>query len=181
LWRFSFTGKVGKLNEVGLHTYMNWTMEVDKTYTTGGNNPDRPSSDPTKTADGDRIGHPKNRNGFIADVGTNMTVTFDNGAVPLTGLILCGMQDSVDNNNNGVTPTDTLTGTQTPGSYKISYQTESGSWKELGTLETGGKVMNYFELDGGNEVMVKAFKIHIDGWARVMEVEAVQMIEYTIQ
>ena len=181
LWRFSFTGKVSKLNEVGLHTYMNWTMEEDKTYTTGGNNPDRPSSDPEKTADGDRIGHPKNRNGFIADVGTNMTVTFNNGAVPLTGLILCGMQDSVDNNNNGVTPTDTLTGTQTPGSYKISYQTESGSWKELGTLETGGKVMNYFEFDGGNEVMVKAFKIHIDGWARVMEVEAVQMIEYTIQ
>lgn len=178
-WRFVFTGEVTRLNEVGLHTYMNWTLEKEKTYTTGGNNPDRPSSDPTKTADGNRIGHPKNRNGFIADAGSNMTVTFEN-ALPMTGVILSGMQDSVDNNNDGVTPTDTLTGTQTPAAYSLSYQDETGKWVELGSKVTGGKVLNYFEFAEGAVVNVQAVKIHLSGWARVMEVEAVQMIDYTV-
>ena len=179
-WRFSFTGTVNKLNEVELHTYMNWTMEVAKTYTTGGNNPNRPSSDPEKTADGNRIGYPKNRNGFIVDVGSNMTVTFDNGAYPMTGLILSGMQVAVDDNNDGVIPDAMLTSDRAPATYTISYMNESGKWVNLGELGTASKVLTYFEFDGGNEVMVKAVKIHINGWARVMEVEAVQMIDYTL-
>ncbi len=178
-WRFSFTGKVNKLNEVELHTYMNWTMEAEKTYTTGGNNPDRPSSNPEKTADGDRIGHPKYQSGFIADVGTNMTITFTQ-AHPMTGIILSGMQLDVDENMNGVTPTDVLTSDRAPASYTLSYQKEDGSWVNLGTLDTAKKVLTYFEFAEGNEVSVKAIKIHIDGWARLMEAEAVQVINYTI-
>lgn len=179
-WRFSFTGTVKELNEVELHTYMNWTLEVPKTYTTGGNNPDRPSSDPTKTADGNRIGHPKNKNGFIADVGTNMTVTFDNGAYPMTGVILSGMQLEVDENMDGVIPTDILTSDRAPASYEISYRKEDGTWVTLDKTDSAKKVLTYVEFDNGNEVMVTAIKIHISGWARVMEVEAVQMIDYTL-
>ena len=179
LWRLSFSGTVNKLNEIELHTYMNWTLEAEKTYTTGGNNPDRPSSNPAKTADGNRIGHPKNQNGFIADVGTNMTVTFTE-AYPMTGMILSGMQLSVDENSDGVIPTDSLTSDRAPGSYAISYQKEDGTWVKLDTFQTGQKVLTYVEFDGGNEVMVQAVKIHIDGWARLMEAEAVQMIDYTI-
>lgn len=179
LWRFNFSGNVNKLNEIELHTYMNWTLEAEKTYTTGGNNPDRPSSNPAKTADGDRIGHPKYQNGFIADVGTNMTVTF-NEAYPMTGMMLSGMQLSVDENADGVIPTDSLTSDRAPGAYIISYQKEDGSWVKLDTFQTGQKVLTYVEFAGGNEVMVQAVKIHIDGWARLMEAEAVQMIDYTI-
>ena len=178
-WRFSFTGKVNKLNEVELHTYMNWTMEATKTYSTGGNNPNRPSSNPEKTADGNRIGHPKYQNGFIADVGTNMTVTFEQSH-PMTGVILSGMQVDVDENMDGVIPTEMLLSDRAPASYDISYQKEDGTWEKLGPLDTAKKVLTYFEFDNGNEVMVKAIKIHISGWARVMEVEAVQMIDYTI-
>ncbi len=178
-WRFSFSGTVTALNEVELHTYMNWTLEEEKTYTTGGNNPDRPSSNPAKTADGNRIGHPKNQNGFIADVGTNMTVTFTK-AYPMTGVILSGMQRSVDDNSDGVIPDDMLTSDRAPASYTISYQTEDGAWVSLGTKDTGGKVLTYFEFAEGLEVNVQAIKIHIDGWARLMEAEAVQMINYTL-
>ena len=178
-WRFSFTGTVIKLNEVELHTYMNWTMEAEKSYTTGGNNPDRPSSNPTKTADGNRIGHPKNQNGFIADVGSNMTITFTK-AYPMTGVILSGMQLSVDENSDGEIPDDILTSDRAPASYTISYQKEDGAWVNLGKLDTAQKVLTYFEFDEGNEVMVQAVKIHIDGWARLMEAEAVQMINYTL-
>ena len=178
-WRFSFTGTVIKLNEVELHTYMNWTMEAEKSYTTGGNNPDRPSSNPAKTADGNRIGHPKNQNGFIADVGSNMTINFTK-AYPMTGVILSGMQLSVDENSDGEIPDDVMTSDRAPASYTISYQKEDGEWVNLGTLDTAQKVLTYFEFDEGNEVMVQAVKIHIDGWARLMEAEAVQMINYTL-
>ncbi|MBP3577003.1 MAG: glycosyl hydrolase 115 family protein, partial [Lachnospiraceae bacterium] len=178
-WRFTFYGTLTALNEVELHTYMNWTMEAEKTYTTGGNNPDRPSSDPAKTADGNRIGHPKNRNGFIADVGSNMTITFTK-AYPMTGIMLSGMQRSVDDNSDGVIPDDMLTSDRAPASYTISYQTEDGNWVSLGTLDTAGKVLTYFEFAEGNEVNVQAIKIHMDGWARLMEAEAVQMIDYTL-
>ena len=178
-WRFSFNGSVTALNEVELHTYMNWTMEAEKTYTTGGNNPDRPSSNPSKTADGNRIGHPKNQNGFIADVGSNMTITFTE-AYPMTGIMLSGMQRSVDDNSDGVIPDDMLTSDRAPASYTLSYQTEDENWVSLGTLDTAGKVLTYFEFAEGNEVNVRAIKIHIDGWARLMEAEAVQMINYTL-
>jgi len=178
-WRFCFTGTVTKLNEVELHTYMNWTMEAEKTYTTGGNNPNRPSSNPAKTADGNRIGHPKNQNGFIADVGSNMTITFTK-SYPMTGVILSGMQLSVDENSDGEVPDDVMTSDRAPASYTISYQTADGSWVNLGTLDTAKKVLTYFEFDNGNEVMVQAVKIHIDGWARLMEAEAVQLIHYTL-
>ena len=178
-WRFTFNGSVTALNEVELHTYMNWTMEAEKTYTTGGNNPDRPSSNPEKTADGNRIGYPKNQNGFIADVGSNMTITFTQ-AYPMTGIILSGMQRSVDDNSDGVIPDDMLASDRAPASYTLSYQTEDGSWVSMGTLDTAGKVLTYFEFAEGNEVMVQAIKIHIDGWARLMEAEAVQMINYTL-
>lgn len=178
-WRFSFTGTVIKLNEVELHTYMNWTLEAEKSYTTGGNNPDRPSSNPAKTADGNRIGHPKNQNGFIADVGSNMTINFTK-AYPMTGIILSGMQLSVDENSDGKIPDDILTSDRAPASYTISYQKEDGNWVNLGKLDTAQKVLTYFEFDEGNEVMVQAVKIHIDGWARLMEAETVQMINYTL-
>jgi len=164
---------------VELHTYMNWTLEAEKSYTTGGNNPDRPSSNPAKTADGNRIGHPKNQNGFIADVGSNMTITFTK-AYPMTGVILSGMQLSVDENSDGEIPDDILTSDRAPASYTISYQKEDGNWVNLGKLDTAQKVLTYFEFDEGNEVMVQAVKIHIDGWARLMEAEAVQMINYTL-
>ena len=178
-WKFSFSGSVGALNEVELHTYMNWTLEAEKTYTTGGNNPNRPSSNPAKTADGNRIGYPKNQNGFIADVGSNMTITFTK-AYPMTGIILSGMQLAVDENNDGEVPTDMLSSDRAPASYTLSYQKEDGSWVQLGTLDTAGKVLTYFEFAEGNEVMVQAIKIHIDGWARLMEAEAVQIINYTL-
>jgi len=178
-WRFSFSGSVTALNEVELHTYMNWTLEKEKTYSTGGNNPDRPSSNPAKTADGNRIGHPKNQNGFIADVGSNMTVIFTE-AYPMTGVILSGMQVSVDENSDGEIPNDMLTSDRAPASYTISYQTEDGSWVQMGTLDTAGKVLTYFEFAEGMEVNVQAIKIHIDGWARLMEAEAVQIINYTL-
>jgi len=178
-WRFVFYGSVTALNEVELHTYMNWTLEAEKTYTTGGNNPDRPSSNPAKTADGNRIGHPKNQNGFIADVGSNMTITFTK-AYPMTGIILSGMQRSVDDNSDGVIPDDMLTSDRAPASYTLSYQTEDGNWVSMGTLDTAGKVLTYFEFAEGNEVNVQAIKIHIEGWARLMEAEAVQMINYTL-
>ena len=178
-WRFGFSGTVTKLNEVELHTYMNWTLEEEATYTTGGNNPDRPSSNPAKTADGNRIGHPKNQNGFIADVGSNMTIRFSK-AYPMTGVILSGMQLSVDENSDGEIPDDVMTSDRAPASYTISYQKEDGSWVNMGTLDTAQKVLTYFEFEEGNEVMVQAVKIHIDGWARLMEAEAVQMIDYTL-
>ena len=123
--------------------------------------------------------HPKNQNGFIADVGSNMTITFTK-AYPMTGIILSGMQLSVDENSDGEIPDDILTSDRAPASYTISYQKEDGKWVNLGTLDTAQKVLTYFEFDEGNEVMVQAVKIHIDGWARLMEVETVQMINYTL-
>jgi len=77
-------------------------------------------------------------------------------------------------------PDDVMTSDRAPASYTISYQTADGSWVNLGTLDTAKKVLTYFEFDNGNEVMVQAVKIHIDGWARLMEAEAVQLIHYTL-
>ena len=108
-----------------------------------------------------------------------MTITFTK-AYPMTGIMLSGMQRSVDDNSDGVIPDDMLTSDRAPASYTISYQTEDGNWVSLGTLDTAGKVLTYFEFAEGNEVNVQAIKIHMDGWARLMEAEAVQMIDYTL-
>ena len=108
-----------------------------------------------------------------------MTITFTQ-AYPMTGVILSGMQRSVDDNSDGVIPDDMLTSDRAPASYTISYQKEDGVWVSLGTQDTGGKVLTYFEFAEGLEVNVQAIKIHIDGWARLMEAEAVQMINYTL-
>ncbi len=177
-WRFSFTGKVSMLAEVQMNTYMNWTLEDSVTYTPEGDI--RNSSDPEETKDGDRIGYPKDKNGWIAN-GGSLTVTMDYYARPMTGVYISSMQEAVDDGNNGKIPTDTLESSKAPNKYTLSYQKEDDTWVELGDVENNNKVLNYFEFADGEVVTVKAIKItRSSGWARVMEIEAVQRIDYTI-
>jgi hypothetical protein len=183
-WRFLFEGNVDKLNEVSLNTFVNWALEDSaKTYTSTGY--ESGSSDMTKTADGNRIGYPKYKNCYVGNNDCSMTVEFTERAYSMTGVNIVAMQKSVDDGSDGVIPTDALASVQAPGAYTVKYQDQNGEWHDLGSVSnansSGRAVMNYIEFAGGESVYVKAITIGVaSGYARIMEVEPVDVRNYTI-
>lgn len=178
--RFVFTGDQVEISEIRLTPYDNWTLSGSNTITVKKKDgSDYPIEEAVASAitDGDRI-----TNAMQAEMGSSsdksrhsVTIKMDQKQSVDTVRVITSQAEECAEPGSGSIPDLDMTSEKAQYSYRVLYQDEAGTWKEIGTTVKSGsgysKVFNEFTLKQPVQTDAVKIEIYTSYWVRLVECE----------
>ena len=171
--RFVFTGDQVEISEIRLTPYDNWTLSGSNTITVK----KKDGTVAGAITDGDRI-----TNAMQAKMGSSsdksrhsVTIKMDQKQSVNTVRVITSQAEECAEPGSGSIPDLDMTSEKAQYSYRVLYQDEAGTWKEIGTTVRSGsgysKVFNEFTLKQPVQTDAVKIEIYTSYWVRLVECE----------